>query len=72
LLVWGTHMVTALSLGYDMTQPLLAGIVISLDAKRGGEAMGLNVFALFTGFGGWQLSFWRGPQRRFRPGIGHL
>ncbi len=43
--------VTALSLGYDMTQPLLAGIVTSLDSKRGGQAMGLNVFMLFTGFG---------------------
>ena len=43
--------VTTLSLGYDMTQPLLAGIVTSLDPKRGGQAMGLNVFALFTGFG---------------------
>jgi predicted MFS family arabinose efflux permease len=43
--------VTTLSLGYDMTQPLLAGIVTSLDSKRGGQAMGLNVFMLFTGFG---------------------
>jgi len=43
--------VTTLSLGYDMTQPLLAGIVTSLDPKRGGQAMGLNVFMLFTGFG---------------------
>lgn len=43
--------VTTLSLGYDMTQPLLAGIVTALGAKRGGQAMGLNVFALFTGFG---------------------
>jgi predicted MFS family arabinose efflux permease len=43
--------VTTLSLGYDMTQPLLAGIVTSLDPKRGGQAMGLNVFTLFTGFG---------------------
>ncbi|MGA9725261.1 MAG: MFS transporter, partial [Candidatus Binatus sp.] len=43
--------VTTLSLGYDMTQPLLAGIVTSLDPKRGGQAMGLNVFALFIGFG---------------------
>lgn len=53
--------VMLLSLGYDMTQPLLAGIVTSLDPKRGGQAMGLNVFALFTGFGlgslifGWAL-----------------
>jgi len=43
--------VTALSLGYDMTQPLLAGIVTKLGGKRGGQAMGLNVFMLFTGFG---------------------
>ncbi len=43
--------VTTLSLGYDMTQPLLAGIVTSLDPKRGGQAMGFNVLMLFTGFG---------------------
>ena len=43
--------VTTLSLGYDMTQPLLAGIVTSLSKERAGQAMGLNVFALFTGFG---------------------
>lgn len=43
--------ITTLSLGYDMTQPLLAGIVTSLSKERAGQAMGLNVFALFTGFG---------------------
>lgn len=44
--------VTAISLGYDLTQPLFAGIVTQLGGKeRGGQAMGLNVFALFTGFG---------------------
>lgn len=43
--------VTILSLGYDMTQPLLAGIVTALGGKRGGQAMGLNVFTLFTAFG---------------------
>lgn len=42
---------TVLSLGYDMTQPLFAGIVTSLNPKRSGQAMGLNVFSLFTGFG---------------------
>jgi predicted MFS family arabinose efflux permease len=53
--------VTILSVGYDMTQPPLAGIVTALDPKRAGRAMGLNVFALFTGFGlgsllfGWAL-----------------
>src|SRR5579875_1727932 len=50
-------MVTVLSLGYDMTQPLLAGIVTTLDPERGGQAMGLNVFALFTGFGLGSLIF---------------
>ncbi len=43
-------LVTVLSLGYDMTQPLLAGIVTDLSAQRG-LAMGLNVRTLFTGFG---------------------
>ncbi|TAM83371.1 MAG: MFS transporter [Acidobacteria bacterium] len=46
-----------LSLGYDMTQPLLAGIVTDLDRKRVGQAMGLNVFALFIGFGLGSLVF---------------
>lgn len=41
-------MVTVLSLGYDMAQPLLAGIVTTLGRKRIGLAMGLTVFALFT------------------------
>jgi len=36
--------VTVLSLGYDMTQPLLAGIVTQLAPERPGQAMGLNVF----------------------------
>jgi len=49
--------VTALSLGYDMTQPLLAGIVTALGGRRGGQAMGLNVFLLFTGFGLGSLIF---------------
>ncbi len=49
--------VTTLSLGYDMTQPPLAGIVTALDPKRAGQAMGLNVFALFTGFGVGSLLF---------------
>lgn len=49
--------VTALSLGYDMTQPLLAGIVTSLGSKAPGQAMGLNVFALFLGFGTGSIFF---------------
>lgn len=51
--------VTVLSLGYDMTQPLLAGIVTALGGKRGGQAMGLNVFTLFTAFGLGSLLFGR-------------
>jgi predicted MFS family arabinose efflux permease len=46
-----------LSFGYDMTQPLLAGIVTSLGGKRPGQAMGLNVFTLFVGFGLGSLIF---------------
>ena len=49
--------VTMLSLGYDMTQPLLAGIVTALGGQRGGQAMGLNVFTLFIGFGLGSLLF---------------
>ena len=47
---------TTLSLGYDLTQPFLAGIVTDLSAKRG-LAMGMNVFLLFTGFGLGSLVF---------------
>ena len=49
-------LVTLLSLGYDLTQPLLAGIVTDLGANRG-QAMGLNVFTLFVGFGIGSLVF---------------
>lgn len=49
--------VTLLSLGYDMTQPMLAGIVTALGGKRPGQAMGLNVFMLFIGFGIGSLVF---------------
>ncbi len=56
-LVTAAFAVTLLSLGYDMTQPLLAGIVTALGGQRGGQAMGLNVFMLFTGFGLGSLLF---------------
>ena len=46
-----------LSLGYDTTQPLLAGIVTALGGRRPGQAMGLNVFTLFVGFGLGSLAF---------------
>ncbi len=43
--------VTILSLGYDLTQPLLAGIITQVGKERTGQAMSLNVFMLFVGFG---------------------
>ena len=50
--VFAAVAVLVLSVGYDLTQPLLAGIVTALGGpKRGGQAMGLNVFILFIGFG---------------------
>ena len=49
--------VTVLSLGFDMSHPLLAGIITSLDPRRVGQAMGLNAFILFTGFGLGSLLF---------------
>lgn len=48
---------TALSLGYDMTHPLFAGIVTSFSGKRPGQAMGFNVFSLFIGAGVGSLVF---------------
>lgn len=42
---------------FEMTQPLLAGIVTALGGKRGGQAMGLKVFALFMGLGLGSLLF---------------
>jgi predicted MFS family arabinose efflux permease len=48
--------VTTLSLGYDITQSLLACIVTDLGSQRG-VAMDLNVFLLFTGFGVGSLIF---------------
>lgn len=48
--------VALLSLGYDLTQPLLAGIVTDLSPNRG-QAMALNVFTLFMGLGTGSLVF---------------
>jgi predicted MFS family arabinose efflux permease len=43
--------VITLSLGFDLTQPLLAGIVSQDGRERGGQAMTVMAFALFVGFG---------------------
>lgn len=48
--------VLILSLGYDMTQPPLAGIVTDLPGPPE-LAVGLNVFTLFVGFGAGALLF---------------
>ncbi|WP_137860702.1 MULTISPECIES: MFS transporter [Variovorax] len=56
-LVVAAVLITVLSFGYDMTQPLFAGLVTSIGAQRPGQAMGLNVFMLFVGFGLGSLVF---------------
>jgi len=50
--------VTVLSLGYDMTQPLFAGMVTSLvDHSKRGQAVGLSACMLFLGYGTGALVF---------------
>jgi predicted MFS family arabinose efflux permease len=49
--------ITALSVGFDMSHPLMAGVVTTLDPPRRGQAMGLNAFAVFVGFGTGSLIF---------------
>ena len=56
-LVGAAVAVTVLSVGYDMSHPLLAGIITSLDPQRRGQAMALNAFVLFMGFGAGPLVF---------------
>jgi len=48
--------VTVLSLSYDLTQPLLAGIVTDLPAQRG-QSVALMAVILFCGFGTGSLVF---------------
>jgi predicted MFS family arabinose efflux permease len=59
-----------LSLGYDTTQPLFDGIVTSVGGKRPGQAMGLNVFSLFVGFGIGSLVFGELVQYGFAVALG--
>jgi len=44
-------------LGFDMSHPLLAGIITAVTPARRGLAMGMNAFLLFTGFGLGALAF---------------
>ncbi len=43
--------VITLSLGFDLTQPLFAGIITQVGKERGGQAMSVMAFMLFVGFG---------------------
>lgn len=69
-LVAAVVVITVLSLGYDMTQPLFAGLVTSIGGKRPGQAMGLNVFMLFVGFGLGSLVFGEVLRHGFTPALG--
>jgi hypothetical protein len=58
--VFAAVAVLVLSIGFALTQPLFAGIVTDLGGhKHMGQAMGLNVFLLFNGFGLGALVFGR-------------
>jgi predicted MFS family arabinose efflux permease len=56
-LLWPVAISAVLSLGYDMSHLLLAGISTSLNPSRRGLAMGMNSFSLFSGFGLGALAF---------------
>lgn len=43
--------IITLSLGFDLTQPLLAGIITQVGRERSGQAMSVMAFMLFVGFG---------------------
>jgi MFS family permease len=50
--------ITVLSMGYDMTQPLFAGMVTTLvDQSKRGQAVGLSSCMLFVGYGVGALIF---------------
>jgi predicted MFS family arabinose efflux permease len=49
--IWPAIIAAILSLGYDMSHPLLAGIITSVNPARRGLSMGMNAFVLFSGFG---------------------
>ena len=56
-LAWPALLTGILSLGYDMSHPLLAGLITSVNPRRRGLAMGMNAFVLFVGFGLGPLAF---------------
>jgi predicted MFS family arabinose efflux permease len=56
-LAFAAATITFLSLGFDLSHPPLTGIVTSLNPHRRGQALGLNAFVLFMGFGFGSLVF---------------
>jgi predicted MFS family arabinose efflux permease len=52
-----TLVITALSFGLDLSHPLFSGIVSALDPVRIAQAMALNTFAIFVGFGVGSMAF---------------
>nr|HEX4313634.1 MFS transporter [Kofleriaceae bacterium] len=49
--VVATALVTLLSVGFDFTHPLFAGVVTTLDPEHTAQAMAINTFAVFVGNG---------------------
>lgn len=65
-----TGAILVLSLGYDLTQPLFAGIVTDLGSEDNlGQIMGLKVFTLFTGFGIGSFLFGEALRLGFGPAL---
>lgn len=60
--------IVAFSLGFDLTQPLLAGIVTDLHGNRA-QAVSLMAFVLFSGFGFGSLLFQIALTHGFTPAL---
>jgi hypothetical protein len=56
-LLWAAVATTILSMGYDMSHPLLVGIITSINPARRGLSIGMSAFVLFSGFGLGALAF---------------
>jgi predicted MFS family arabinose efflux permease len=50
-LLAATATITALSAGFDLSHPLFSGMISALDPVRTAQAMALNTFGVFVGFG---------------------
>jgi predicted MFS family arabinose efflux permease len=56
---WGALVITALSLGFEATHPLMSSIATSLDPRHRGQITGLATFAKFLGMGAGAFLFQR-------------